>query len=50
MVPSLGANEAGAKHPATSAPRHQGLGANDPSTMSLYLGADDYGTKNKVHF
>jgi hypothetical protein len=50
QAPSLGANEVGAKHPATSAPRRSGLGANDPGVMPLYLGTDDYGAKNMVHF
>jgi hypothetical protein len=35
---------------ATSAPRRQGLGANDPDTMPLYLAVDDYGAKIKIHF
>jgi hypothetical protein len=44
------ANDDGAKLPATSVPRCQGLGANDPGAMPLYLGADDYDTKIRVHF
>jgi hypothetical protein len=39
------ANDDGAMLPATSAPRRQGHGA-----MPLYLGADDYGAKIRVHF
>jgi hypothetical protein len=35
---------------ATSAPRRQGLGANDPDVMPLYLGADDYDVKIRVYF
>jgi hypothetical protein len=50
MAPRLGVNEAGAKHPATSAPLRQGLGTNDTGAILLYLGAGDYGAKNKVHF
>jgi hypothetical protein len=45
-----GANDDGAKLPATLAPRRQGLGANDPDAMPLYLGADDYGAKIRVLF
>jgi hypothetical protein len=33
-----------------SAPRRQGLGANDPDAMPLYLGVDDYDVKNEVYF
>jgi hypothetical protein len=50
MAPSLGAKEADAKIPATSAPRRQGLSANDHGAMPLYLGADDYGAKCRVYF
>jgi hypothetical protein len=50
MAPKHGANDDGAKLSATSAPRWQGLGANDPGVMPLYLGADDYGAKIRVHF
>jgi hypothetical protein len=45
-----GANDDGAKLPATSVPRRQGLGTNYPGAMPLYLGADDYGAKIRVHF
>jgi hypothetical protein len=37
-------------HVATSAPRRQGLGASDHGAMPLYLGANDYGVKIRVHF
>jgi hypothetical protein len=40
----------GAMLHATSAPRRQGHGAIDPGAMPLYLGADDYGAKKRVHF
>jgi hypothetical protein len=50
MAPRNDANDDGAKLPATSAPRRQGLGASDPGAMSLYLGVDDYGTKINVYF
>jgi hypothetical protein len=50
MAPRHGANDDGAKLAATSAPRWQGLGANDPGAMSLYLGADDYGAKIRIYF
>jgi hypothetical protein len=50
MVPRHGANDVGAKLPATSAPRRQGLGVNDPGAMPLYLGVDDYGAKINVYF
>jgi hypothetical protein len=50
MAPRFGANDDGAKLPATSAPRRQGLGANDHDAMPLYLGADDYGAKIRIHF
>jgi hypothetical protein len=46
----LGAKIHGAKLPATSAPRRQGHGASDPDVIPLYLGADDYDAKIKVHF
>jgi hypothetical protein len=49
-VQIYGANDDGAKLPATSAPRRQGLGANDPGAMPLYLGADNYDAKIRVHF
>jgi hypothetical protein len=39
----LGAKIHGAKLSATSASRH-------PGAMPLYLGADDYGAKIRVHF
>jgi hypothetical protein len=50
MVPRHDANDDGAKLPATSAPRRQGLGINDPGAMPLYLGADDFGAKIRVYF
>jgi hypothetical protein len=50
MAPRHSAIVIGAKLPTTSAPRWQGLGANDPSAIPLYLGADDYGAKIRVHF
>jgi hypothetical protein len=33
-----------------SAPRRQGLDANDPGAMQLYLDADNYGAKIRVYF
>jgi hypothetical protein len=45
-----GANDDGAKLPATLAPRRQGFGANYPGAMPLYLGADDYDAKIRVYF
>jgi hypothetical protein len=42
-----------AMHPCqvtTSAPRRQCLGASDPGAMPLYLSADDYSAKIRVHF
>jgi hypothetical protein len=50
LAPSLGTNDAGAKSPATSAPRRQGLGANGPGAMPLYVGTDDYDAKSRVNF
>jgi hypothetical protein len=50
MAPRQSANDDGAKLPATSAPRRQGLDASDPGAMSLYLGADDYDAKIRVYF
>jgi hypothetical protein len=47
---ALGANDDDVKLPATSAPRRQGLGANDPGAMPLYLGADDYSVKIRIYF
>jgi hypothetical protein len=46
----LGAKIHGAMLPATSTPRRRGHGASDHDAMQLYLGADDYGAKIKVHF
>jgi hypothetical protein len=40
----------GAMLSATSPPRRQGHDASDPSAMQLYLGADDYDAKRRVHF
>jgi hypothetical protein len=50
MTPRHGANDDGAMLPATSAPRRQGHGASDHGAMPLYLGADDYDAKIRVHF
>jgi hypothetical protein len=50
MAPRLGANDDGAKLPATSVPRWKGLGASDHGVMPLYLGADDYGAKIMIYF
>jgi hypothetical protein len=50
MTPRHGANDDGAKLPATSAPRWQGLGAIDHGAMPLYLSADDYGANIMVYF
>jgi hypothetical protein len=50
MAPRHGANDDGAKLPATSAPRRQGLDAIDHDAMPLYLDADDYGAKIRVYF
>jgi hypothetical protein len=50
VAPRLGANDDGAKLPATSAPRRQGHGASDHGDMLLYLSADNYGAKIRVHF
>jgi hypothetical protein len=36
--------------PCYVTPRRQGLGANDPGVMPLYLGAGEYDAKNKVYF
>jgi hypothetical protein len=50
MTPRHDAIVIGAKLPATSALRRHGLGAIDHDAMPLYLGADDYDTKIRVHF
>jgi hypothetical protein len=50
MAPRLGANDDGAKLPATSAPRRQGHDASDHGAMLLYLSTDDYGAKIRIHF
>jgi hypothetical protein len=50
MAPRHGVNDDGVKFPATSAPRRHGLDANDPGAMPLYVDADDYGVKIRVHF
>jgi hypothetical protein len=47
---ALDAKIHGTMLPATSAPRRQGLGASDHGAMPLYLDANDYGAKIRVHF